>query len=660
MEHTSLIINGIPVPVLSLDAAVVGSGCAGFNAADWLFDLGRKDIALLTEGVNMGTSRNAGSDKQTYYKLSLASDGGDSIRQMAEDLFAGGRVNGDTALAEAANSVRCFIKLANLGVPFPTNEYGEYVGYKTDHDPRQRATSAGPLTSRYMTERLESSVRQKGLRILDGFMAFKLLVWENQVQGLLCLNKNESESPSMGITIIRAKHIILATGGPAGCYSDSVYPISQTGMSGMALEAGVTGANLDQWQYGLASTKFRWNLSGTYQQVLPRYIAVDSKGKEREFLPDYFEDPYKALDMVFLKGYQWPFHTGNIRTSSKIDMIIYHEIHTLGHRVFMDFRKDPACLENGFEKLGPETLHYLLASAALLPSPVKRLEKMNLPSIELYRNHGIDLYKEPLEISICAQHHNGGLAVDSNWETNIKGLYAAGEAAGTFGAQRPGGSALNSGQVGSLRAAQHIAYTTRPDTALPEDFKTRAMEEAGKLLKQTSGQFSDFPAKTDPSSSFLMNKMDKLTEIQKKMSLFAAHLRDPEKFAALEEELEEALESFYENNRLANAKELPGLLKIRDIFITQLAVLSAMDRAAKEEGTGTCALVLKEGGEALDTRLDYAFEPGHSLKSDRILTTHKDGNRFISGYIPVRKMPGPDNWFEKVWKEYRCRTKPPQ
>ena len=103
----------------------------------------------------MGTSRNTGSDKQTYYKLSLCGDEPDSISKMAEDLFAGGGVNGDTALAEAACSVRSFIKLANLGVPFPTNAYGEYVGYKTDHDPRQRATSAGPLTSRYMTECLE-------------------------------------------------------------------------------------------------------------------------------------------------------------------------------------------------------------------------------------------------------------------------------------------------------------------------------------------------------------------------------------------------------------------------------------------------------------------------------------------------------------------------
>ena len=47
--------------------------------------------------------------------------------------------------------------------------------------------------------------------------------------------------------------------------------------------------NLTESQYGLASVKFRWNLSGTYQQVLPRYYSTAADGSdEREFLSDYF------------------------------------------------------------------------------------------------------------------------------------------------------------------------------------------------------------------------------------------------------------------------------------------------------------------------------------------------------------------------------------
>ncbi|MEG0767625.1 MAG: oxidoreductase, partial [Clostridia bacterium] len=97
-------------------------------------------------------------------------------------------------------------------------------------------------------------------------------------------------------------HVVLATGGPAQIYATSVYPACHTGMTGMALAAGAMGANLHQWQYGLASTTFRWNVSGSYQQVLPRYLSIDAEGTVREFLNDYFEDPMEAIACTFLKG----------------------------------------------------------------------------------------------------------------------------------------------------------------------------------------------------------------------------------------------------------------------------------------------------------------------------------------------------------------------
>ncbi len=49
------------IPVMCLNTAIIGSGAAGYNAAVKLFDLGQKDIAILTEGKDMGTSRNTGS-----------------------------------------------------------------------------------------------------------------------------------------------------------------------------------------------------------------------------------------------------------------------------------------------------------------------------------------------------------------------------------------------------------------------------------------------------------------------------------------------------------------------------------------------------------------------------------------------------------------------
>ena len=49
-----------------VSVAVIGSGAAGFAAALRLHRLGVSGVTLITEGVLQGTSRNTGSDKQTY------------------------------------------------------------------------------------------------------------------------------------------------------------------------------------------------------------------------------------------------------------------------------------------------------------------------------------------------------------------------------------------------------------------------------------------------------------------------------------------------------------------------------------------------------------------------------------------------------------------
>ena len=189
MKKSTIKVNGKSVKVYIAGAAVVGTGAAGYAAAMYLYEHGATDVVMITEGVLCGTSRNTGSDKQTYYKLSLAGSAADSPADMAKDLFAGGSVDGDVALAEAANSVSCFMRLASLGVAFPTNRYGEYVGYKTDHDPRARATSVGPLTSKVMTEALEARVTSLRIPVLNHWLVVEILKHEDHVVGLLAWNK---------------------------------------------------------------------------------------------------------------------------------------------------------------------------------------------------------------------------------------------------------------------------------------------------------------------------------------------------------------------------------------------------------------------------------------------------------------------------------------
>lgn len=618
------------------DAVVIGSGCAGYNCADWLYDLGFRNIALLTEGKNMGTSRNTGSDKQTYYKLSLAGEEGDSVRLMAKTLFDGGAMDGDVALAEAANSTRCFMKLANLGVMFPTNEYGEFVGYKTDHDPYRRATSIGPYTSKKMTEVLEESVNKKGIKVLDNLQVIKILTDDGKVTGALAIDLSREEKTEF--VAFKVPHVILATGGPASVYSDSVYPVQHTGSSSLALDAGAEFGNLSEWQYGLASTDFRWNVSGTYQQVLPRYISVDKNGKEYEFLPGYFDSPSQALENVFLKGYEWPFDVRKIHGSSYIDLLVYRENVILGREVYMDFTREPSGTGDNFEGIGEVAYNYLKNSDALLPLPIKRLERMNPGAISLYAEHGIDLYKEPLKIAVCAQHNNGGVRIDSNWQTNIKGLYAIGEAAGSLGIFRPGGSALNSCQVGGLRAAQHIVYESDNKVSRHyEQILSDALRETRSLIDATSGE-----------KSTLARTREKY---QKRMSRDFAFLRDISSMTGAAEEISRDLNGFIYDNKWKDICEIPMLFKNLDIIRMQEVISKVILETAKSFGSRGSAFVL-DGGSFMDR----SPLPEEVSGREKIIVARGQNGKTNICSVPIRPIPDAELWFEKAWNRFRERT----
>ena len=617
------------------DAVIIGSGCAGYNCADRLYDLGCRNIAILTEGKNMGTSRNTGSDKQTYYKLSLAGDVGDSVTDMAKTLFEGGAMDGDVALAEAANSAACFLKLAGLGVAFPTNEYGEYVGYKTDHDPRGRAASIGPYTSKRMTEVLEAAVERKGIRVFDHTQAIEILTDNGRAVGVLALDTSGDEP---AFTAFSAPHVVLATGGPAGIYRDSVYPPSQTGNSSLALAAGTAFGNLSEWQYGLASTDFRWNVSGTYQQVLPRYISIDENGVEREFLTDYLSDPRDRLDRVFLKGYEWPFDVRKIHGSSYIDLLVYRESVVLRRAVYLDFTREPSGLGPGLAGVGPVAYDYLKNSNALVSRPIERLYRMNPGAIALYAEHGIDLWHEPLRIAVCAQHNNGGVRIDADWQTSVKGLYAIGEAAGSLGIFRPGGSALNSCQVGGLRAAQHIVYQSDARSSPAFDaLAAAAAERAGAFIAATRGDRSTLTGARDRYAG--------------RMSEHFAFLRDVPAMERALGAIDKDLQTFEADNRWQKPREIPHLFKNLDILRMSKAVGTAMLYTAKTFGSRGSSFVLR-GGDFMD----LSPLPENEAGRGQIVTVQKAGADLCVTTVPVRPIPARDLWFEKVWADFRART----
>lgn len=638
---------------------IIGSGAAGFQAALRLYQNGERDLAIITENIKSGTSRNTGSDKQTYYKLTLSGNDADSVRNMAEDLFAGQCVDGDQALCEAALSARCFFALTELGVPFPCTEHGEFMGYKTDHDRGRRATSAGPYTSKLMTEALERSVKEKQILILDQMQAIQILTYMNQVKGILCLDKNIHSEPAY--KIIWCKNVILATGGPAGMYHDSVYPVSQTGSTGMAFEAGASGKNLTEWQFGMASLNPRWNVSGTYMQVLPTFISTDQDGNdEKEFLLDYFNELPDLLSMVFLKGYQWPFDVNKIfGGSSVIDLLVYQETVLKKRRVFLDYRVNPGNFEKDrdlpYASMIPEAKEYLSQAGACFGTPIERLKHMNEPAILFYQDHHVDLFKERLEIAVCAQHNNGGLSTNHLWETNLSGLYAIGEVCASHGVTRPGGTALNAGQVGAVRAAEGIFLKKRTHMKEASPSTESGIKERLRIQALDRIRLSEHAEGNCPLSELWINA-------SKRMSAAAGMIRNQVQMETALKETEDDICQFMQKAKSPSVSQLSLFYKLYDMLLSQKMYLFAMlDYAKAGGGSRGSALYTDSTGELPGFPGCQTFGELYRCRLDQKMhgqevqeVTLKEGTPSASRR-PVRPLPDVDYFFENQWRIYRER-----
>ena len=673
----------------SFHTLVLGSGAAGLAAAVRLRAEGVESVALLTEGLDQGTSINAGSDKQTYYKPSLCGATPDSPRSVAESYLLAGGADGDLALVEAATATRAFFHLVDVGVPFPRDAFGQYAGYRTDHDPARRATSCGPYTSREMCRALIREVKRREIPVYENRVAVRLLVVsldaadgtlsQKKILGVVCVDRTTRD-----FEVYRAENVVFAVGGPGGLYKRSVYPEVHTGAIGLALEIGALAKGLAESQFGLASftslagrstslksgvarpKEFRWNVSGSFMQVVPRFIstAADGKSDVREFLTEYFTSLSDLYGLIFLKGYQWPFDARKVPGSSMIDLCVFHETIVRGRRVFLDYRANPAGY--AFDALPDDAKEYLANSDAEAPTPYERLLRMNPAAIELYRDWGVDLLNEPLEIAVCAQHNNGGLAVDVDWRSlNVAGLYPIGEVAGTHGVARPGGSALNAGQVGAFRAAERIAHDAGLNALAPEideTFTTMAKAEVARL-RQIVARALD-------------QKCDWRTErdaFQERMSVSCGILRDLATLERAKDDASAQLARLVGDGRAtvpsSSNVETPmsddaiETLRNLQLCLAHKVYIDAIyESVAAGVGSRGSQITLDPTGTPISSVFPSNWRPQSEDQTFRkrvfytFLSSSSNGNNSFATrcfWRDAKPIPEPDEWFENVWRDYR-------
>ena len=646
--------GGHRVPVVTAACAVIGSGAAGLRAA---VEARRRgvDVVILSQSAWGGTSACSGSDKQTLHTANTA-DRGDDFREMARAIGAGGAMDEDTAYIEAVGSARAMASLQYLGLPLPQDPMGGTLRYQTDHDEVGRATSCGPRTSRLMVRVLAEEALRLGIPFFNLTTAVRIVRDDTgAVRGVLAMRtRDRSDANPLGLIWFRAPALVLAAGGPGELYRDSVFPNGCFGSLGLALEAGVELVNLTESQFGIGTRRegFPWNLSGTYVQAMPHIYSVDAEGAEHHFLADYYRTTQELASNIFRKGYQWPFHASRMLDfgSSLVDLAIAREC-AAGRRVFMDFNRNPLPVPGdapfSLDRLDADVAGYLGTAGALQALPIDRLRHMNPLAIELYRRYKIDVATDPLEFAVNNQHMNGGIAVDIWGQSSVPGIYAVGEAAGTHGATRPGGAALNAGQVFGTRAAEHLAK--RPRAARGDDGATVGREVAALASLFREGSPHDVESLQ--------------TTIQARMSDHAGPFCVPADVAEAHGAARD-LNASLTRDGLAppRANQMARALQWRQMALASEAVLAALDHYIAQGGgsRGARAICDPAGGAVPQTRLGPVEEM--RFREERVedgagqITVCLGADGLQIGTRPNRRRDGARTFFERDWPAWLTGT----
>ncbi|MBY5699005.1 FAD-binding protein [Rhizobium leguminosarum] len=647
-------LAGVEVPIYRAGCVVVGSGAAGLRAAVELKRRG-DDVVIISQSAWGGTSACSGSDKQTLHTANTA-DQGDNYKAMARAIRSGGAMDEDTAYVEAVGSPRMMASLQFLGLPLPQDPLGGTLRYQTDHDEVGRATSCGPRTSRLMVKVLAEEAIRLGVPFCNQTTAVKILTEgdgaDRHAVGIVAMRASDrTEENPLGIALFVTGVIVLAAGGPGELYRDSVYPNGCFGSLGLALEAGVELVNLTESQFGIGTRRegFPWNLSGTYVQAIPHIYSLDSDGAERHFLAEYYRNTQELASNVFRKGYQWPFHATRMLDfgSSLVDLAISRET-AAGRRVFMDFNRNPLSVPGGLpfslERLDEDVRDYLGKAGADQDMPIDRLKHMNPLAIELYRRYKIDIAEEPLEFAVNNQHMNGGIMVDTWGRSSLGGCYAVGEAAGTHGVTRPGGAALNAGQVFGTRAAEHISATYRAKRYPTGDITGTA--EAG---------IADLLAVLRTESPLTVKSIR--SQVQARMSDKAGILCDQESVSgALIEARKLNAEIRANGVAYGRAAEAVRGVQWRHMALASEAVLSALDFFIRNGGgsRGARAICHAEG-ESLPLAnsgplQDYRFRKERQAHREQQIIVRLDGNEITLSTRPNRSFDeSARSFFERDW-----------
>jgi len=400
------------------------------------------DVALLSK-IHPVRSHSGAAEGGINAALGNASD--DDPEKHTFDTVKGSDYLGDQdaieiLCTEAPDDV---YQLEHWGAIFSRTEDGRIAQRPFGAAGEPRTAYAADITGHVLLHVLYEQVMKRDIPTYEEFFAWKLVVDDDRCQGVICWDVVNG-----GLKTIGAKTVILATGGAGRLYvgTTNAYSCTGDGMA-MALRAGVPLKDMEMMQFHPTT------LSPT--GIL---ITEGCRGEGAYLL--------NAEGERFLKRYAPnAMELASRDVISRAEQTEIDEGRGIDGSVLLDLRH-----------LGAERI-------------IERLHGTR----ELAMTYAlIDPIHEPIPVRPGAHYHMGGVDTDVWGQTELTGLYAAGECAcvSVHGANRLGGNALMETITFGRRAGTHAAdwALTHTTVAVPESLQADAERELKALLDRAKGE----------------------------------------------------------------------------------------------------------------------------------------------------------------------------